>query len=273
MRVSLLLVASISALTLSSVARAQSGEGETEGTVTRSRPAPTEEIVVPSSSTGGKTTVIVVTEEPAKPKEPPPKLAEKAPPEDDDGAGRFRGGVSGTIGAFIPGPVIQFGAEGRLGYQINDLYAVYGDFGAHAGLGAGVDYSSSGATTSIAFGAAVFVSALFEVTLADIWFIGAGPSLMYGVFGTADTSIGTTSLEEEASVFAGGLPGIKVRTGVGFGSDRPNRRKQFTLAVQANIVFGQRYRYSGSTGLLDESESVGIGVGVLPMLALGYDAK
>jgi len=38
--------------------------------------------------------------------------------------GRFRGGVSGIIGVFLPGPVIQLGVEGRLGYQINDLSGI-----------------------------------------------------------------------------------------------------------------------------------------------------
>lgn len=272
MRVSLLLAASVSALTLSSIARAQGAEGDTEAAPPRAPAEPKEEIVVPSSSTGERTTVIVVTEDPAKPKDKPKPgpIADKPQAEDDDGGARFRGGVSGTIGAFIPGPIVQFGVEGRLGAQINDLYAVYADFGAQAGLGSGI--GDGGTSASIGFGAAIFASALFEVTLADVWFIGAGPSLMYGAFGTFDLSTENSAVGEELSLFLGGLPGLKVRTGVGFGSDRPNRRKQFTLALQANIVFGQRYRSDGLVGFTD-NESIGIGVGVIPMLALGYDAK
>ncbi|HHH28086.1 MAG TPA: hypothetical protein ENK57_07045 [Polyangiaceae bacterium] len=47
-----------------------------------------------------------------------------------------------------------------------------------------------------------------------------------------------------------------------------DRRKQFTLALDLSVVFGDRYEVT-SSGNVD----AGIAVGVLPMLAIGYDAK
>ncbi len=194
------------------------------------------------------------------------------------GPGRFRGGVSGNIGAFVPGPIVMLGVEGRLGYQINDLMAVYGGFGGMAGLGFGVSVNDDGASSSISAGAALFANAVFEVTLADVFFVGAGPALLWGSFVTAEQAISTSgntaSASESTSVFAGVMPGIKLRTGVGFGKNRPDRRKQFTLAFDGTLVFGQRYAASVSAGeSVEAAASTGVAVGFLPMLSLGFDAK
>ncbi|MBL8740281.1 MAG: hypothetical protein JNK04_04275, partial [Myxococcales bacterium] len=132
----------------------------------------------------------------AKKKKPPPadaseEASEEKKVEDDDAGewdpndtshGRFRGGVSGMIGAFLPPPIFQIGAAGRLGYQINDLFAVYGGFGAQAGFGVNVGVSEDSASTSLSFGGGVFGEAIFEVTLADVFFIGTGPVIFYGAF-------------------------------------------------------------------------------------------
>ena len=186
--------------------------------------------------------------------------------EDDDGGdGRFRGGVGGLLGAFFPGGVWQFGPEGRLGYQIDDLMAVYASFGAHAGFRIKQDDNGD---SSFNAGAAVFVSPMFEVTLADIFFAGIGPQIMWGTFASLDTAVSGESVGADVGVFAGLLPGFKVKTGVGFGSDAPDRRKQFTLALDLSVVFGDRYEVT-STGSVER----GVAVGVLPMLAIGYDAK
>src|SRR5688572_8909716 len=150
--------------------------------------------------------------------------------------GRFRGGVSGIIGVFLPGPVIQLGVEGRLGYQINDLMAVYGDIGSHAGFGVNVGASEDGGGASITAGAGIYGSAMFEVTLADVFSAALGPTLMYGSFVTVGQYVSVDAAEQSVAVFAGVLPGIKMRVGVGFGSERPGRRKQFTLAAQCSIL-------------------------------------
>ena len=185
--------------------------------------------------------------------------------DDDGGGGRFRGGVGGLLGAFFPGGVWQFGPEGRLGYQIDDLMAVYASFGAHAGFRVARDENGD---SSFNAGAAVFVSPMFEVTLADVFFAGIGPQFLYGTFASLDTAVSGESVGADVGVFVGLMPGFKVKTGVGFGSDDPDRRKQFTLALDLSVVFGDRYEVTSSGNV-----EAGVAVGVLPMLAIGYDAK
>lgn len=197
----------------------------------------------------------------------------------DTSHGRFRGGVSGMIGAFLPPPIFQLGAAGRLGYQINDLFAVYGGFGAQAGFGINVGVSDDSASTSVSFGGGVFGEAIFEVTLADVFFIGTGPVIFYGAFVSVDQAVSanssTASAEQSVSSFSGAMPGLKLRTGVGFGKNKPDRRKQFTLAADLTILFGERLSAGESAGTTGASAYVkdGVAVGFLPMLSLGYDAK
>jgi hypothetical protein len=212
-----------------------------------------------------------------KPVEEPEDAGEWDP--NDTSHGRFRGGVSGNIGAFLPPPIFQIGAAGRLGYQINDLFAVYGGFGAQAGFGIGVGVSDDSASASVSFGGGVFGEAIFEVTLADVFFIGTGPALFYGAFVSAEQAVGssgnTASAEQSVSSFSGVMPGLKIRTGVGFGKNRPDRRKQFTLAADLMILFGEKLSagQSAGTGGASAYVSDGVAVGFLPMLSLGFDAK
>ena len=195
----------------------------------------------------------------------------------EENAGRFRGGVSGNLGAFVPGPIVLLGAEGRFGYQINDMLAAYGGIGAMAGLGFGVGVSDTGGSGTISLGAALAFNAMFEATFANVFFVAAGPQILWGSFVSesiyADTQAATGVT---ASVFSGILPGLKARIGVGFGKEQPSRRKQFTLAFDASLMFGQRYLVvnnvtpNGEANVLVED---GIAVGFIPALSLGFDAK
>lgn len=197
----------------------------------------------------------------------------------DTSHGRFRGGVSGMIGAFLPPPIFQFGAAGRLGYQINDLFAVYGGFGSQVGFGINVGVSDDSASSSFTFGGGVFGEAIFEATLADVFFVATGPVLFYGAFVSVDQAVSangsSASAEQSVSSFSGVMPGLKLRTGVGFGKNRPDRRKQFTLAVECTMLFGEKLSVGESAGTGGASAYVkdGVAVGFLPMLSLGYDAK
>lgn len=195
-------------------------------------------------------------------------------PIEEDGP-RFRGGVSGSIGAFVPGPIVMLGAEGRFGYQIDDMLAVYGGINAMAGLGFGVGSDEDGTSATISAGAAVGVHAMFEATFADVFFVAAGPQLLYGSFVSESLYTDGASAGTEASVFYGPMPGLKFRVGVGFGSDAPSRRKQFTIAFDGSVVFGEHIRVeertNGSSGTVAVSD--GIAVGFLPTLSLGFDAK
>ncbi len=253
----------------------EAGEDEDEGEAP-APPARPEDvtIVVPS---GAQTTIVTTggaAPAPSSQAAPPREYEDRIPEKDEDEA-RFRGGVSGLIGLFVPGPVLQLGAVGRLGVQINDLFAIYGDFGAHAGLGFGVGDTASGAEASVSLGAAVFVSLMGELTIEDVFFVGVGPTILYGSFVTFESTVSQSAVGSSVDAFVGPLPGIKLRTGFGFGKDRPSRRKQFTIALEGNVLFGQRYAVvdDGTTATVDDSSSTGAPVGFLGMLALGYDAK
>ena len=195
----------------------------------------------------------------------------------EENAGRFRGGVSGNLGAFVPGPIVLLGAEGRFGYQINDMLAAYGGIGAMAGIGFGVGVSDTGGSGTVSLGAALAFNAMFEATFANVFFVAAGPQILWGSFVSesiyADTQAATGVT---ASVFSGILPGLKARIGVGFGKEQPSRRKQFTLAFDASLMFGERYLVVDNvtpTGEANVLVKDGIAVGFIPALSLGFDAK
>jgi hypothetical protein len=278
MRVLFASLAALAAVATSSVALAQGAPpAEVEDAPPAGEKPEDVTIVVPSGST---TTVVTTgggapaTTPPAEPL--PKKFDEDEPKKDGEEEGedeaRFRGGISGNLGVFIPGPMFQLGPQGRLGAQIDDMWAVYVDLGAHGGFGWGATATAEGADVSISAGGAVSASLMGEITVEDIFFVALGPTLLYGAFATFDSFVGTDAAGTSVSAFAGPLPGIKIRTGGGFGKNRPARRKQFTLALEANVLFGQKFDVT-SSGTVDESVSTGIAVGFLPMLSLGYDAK
>lgn len=271
-----LATAVVATLTPAAFAQGQP-EAEDEGAPAGQKPEDVT-IVVPS----GSTTTVTTTGGGAPAKTAPAKKAAKGDEDEGDedekregnGEARFRGGVSGRIGAFIPGPMFQLGPEGRLGAQIDDTWAVYADFGAHGGFGWHSEYdpNTGSAEGSVGAGGAVYASLMGEATIEDVFFVGVGPTIMYGAFVTFATFVDPDEVGGSVAAFAGGLPGIKLRVGFGIGKNRPDRRKQFTMAFDGTIVFGQRYEVTTS-GTVDETTSVGIGVGFLPMLSLGYDAK
>lgn len=153
--------------------------------------------------------------------------------EEEDRA-RFRGGVSAEIGAYrIDGETLGlFGLQGRLGVQIRDWIGLYAAPSFQFGFG---EWDVMGR---------VGLGLVPELTVGDLFFIGAGPELFaaagvtdeHGVFGTA------------ANI------GVLGRAGFAFGSKRPGRRHAFTLAGDVRIDF---YRND---------------LGVAPTLSLGYDA-
>lgn len=165
---------------------------------------------------------------------------------------RFRGGVSLYGGAYIyGGAAIPYGGvEGRLGVQIKDWVAVYAEPAFL--LGAVVGRTSGGAVARVSLGV------IPEFTVADLWFIGAGPEAYAVIGGAADTANGGDGV-----IFAGGsIVGVTARTGFAFGSKRPGRRKCFTIAFDARLDF---FRGNSLT-------TNGGGVGFAPGLSLGYDA-
>lgn len=146
---------------------------------------------------------------------------------------RFRGGVSLYGGGYlIRGTGIGYGGlEGRLGVQIRDWVGIY----AEPAFLVGAD--SSGVIGRVSLGV------IPEFSVADIWFIGAGPEL-YAVAGATKNSY----------FVASSIVGVNARTGFAIGSKRPGRRHSFTIAADLRLDF-----FDGHPG-------------VAPALSLGYDA-
>jgi hypothetical protein len=177
-----------------------------------------------------------------------------APPPADPNATRFRWGISGVGGKYfvsgLSGSI--YGIETRFGAQINS------DIGIYAApillVGAGIEASSNtttGASSAKTSAIALYgVSAIVDYTVADIFFVGAGPELIAGAGGAASVkSDGTTSESAEAGTFFG----VGARTGLAFGSMQPARRKAFTIGVHVHTVFMHKTT-------------------LIPLLSLGYDA-
>lgn len=151
----------------------------------------------------------------------------------EDG-GRFRFGVNGAVGYESVGPVggPMFGADVRVGYQINDLIGIYAQphlsFGSLSTSGAS---SVSGATGTFA------LTALGEITINDLIFVGAGAGYgilnnpsgftlhgragLYPLSGHDDDGAGRTGLMVGAdikTVFIDGATGVLVTATVGYES-------------------------------------------------------
>ena len=168
------------------------------------------------------------------PKPPPGPSGKGRPTRVPEDRARFRGGVSAQIGGYIieDTGLGLFGIQGRLGAQIIDEFGIYATPGFQLGA------STEGALARVSIGV------IPELTLGDLWFIGAGPE----VFAAA-------GIDDELDVFGGAyLIAARLRTGFAFGSKRPGRRHAFTLAFDGHVDF-----YDGK-------------VGVAPTVALGYDA-
>jgi hypothetical protein len=163
----------------------------------------------------------------APPAAAPPAAAAPASPAD---GGRFRFGIDATAGletvsasgASISGAM--YGADLRLGYQVNNLFAIYAQ--PHLSFGS---LGTSVAGTPISGGTGTIVgTVLGEVTLVDRVFAGAG--LGYGILNNP------SGLALEARAGAYPLMG-KGEDGI--------RRKGLMVGVDLRSVF-----ISGATGVL-----------------------
>jgi hypothetical protein len=153
--------------------------------------------------------------------------------------GRFRFGINATAGlerVSASGQSVSgtmYGADLRLGYQINDLIAVYAQ--PHLSFGS---LGTSVAGTPVSGSTGTFIGTVMgEVTLIDRVFVGGG----FG-YGVLNNPSGPT-----IDLRAGGYP-LMSR------SDKYARRKGLMLGVDFRSVF-----VSGATG-------------ILVMGAIGYEA-
>jgi hypothetical protein len=194
----------------------------------------------------------VVENAAAQPAQPPaaPAVENGAAEADAEPAqqSRFRWGISGAGGPLMGG--FTGGAGGvdlRFGMQMNSLLGIYAQPIFLVGAGAQADLEGASATALALYG----VGALADVTLADLFYAGAGPELLFGGMGEAEVS--TSSTSASASAATGPFFGIALRTGLAFGSMEPNRRQAFTLGLDMHVVFANE-------------------PAILPLIALGYES-
>lgn len=170
---------------------------------------------------------------------PPAAPAQGAAPaqrdEEEDPGGRLRigfninGGLGTTTG--LSGPVI--GGTFRVGYQINRLLGIYGNFTPYVWVA-----SSSLAGVSVSAAAGVQNSPMISVTPIDLLEIAAGPSIDY--IGSASTTVaGAPGGGGGTSAGAGAYFGIHGRLALHLGGRNPEtgRRKGFAIGADAHPSF------------------------------------
>lgn len=145
--------------------------------------------------------------------------------------GRFRYGIDGGAGWTFIGPLSGFGITGslRLGWQINDNWAVYYQGDIPIGFVGGEVGTRSYAGASLFIGTGI----MGEYTLGDILSFGLGPSLDYGL-GGACSSAG------DCYGGAGTAFGIQARiavTLVAASSGAESRRRGFRVGVSSHTTF------------------------------------
>jgi hypothetical protein len=172
-----------------------------------------------------------------------------------------------------------FGAEGRLGYQVNSMLGVYGTAGFAAGFGIGASSDAKGSSAGISGVSYWYLGANAEALLADPLFIAGG----FGIGGAAWGSIsgGVNSAESSASgetIAAGGLtPQGNVRVGLGFGNRNPTTGKKsgLTLALDLRVLWApnsvKETAAGGPNGASVKTDTAAFGFA--PMLMIGYDLR
>jgi hypothetical protein len=174
--------------------------------------------------------------------------AQDIAPQPEPATARFRWGISAAGGPVLGG--FSGGAGGidaRFGAQLNRYFAIYAQPVLLVAAGASSNASGASGTAIGLYG----VAALADLTLGDLFYVAAGPELLAGGVGTASASTNGTTRKDSAST--GPFFSVAARAGFAFGSQRPTRRKAFTVGLDLHTIF---------TGE----------VVVLPLLAVGFEA-
>jgi hypothetical protein len=204
--------------------------------------------------------------------------------------GRIRFGASAGFGTFVPGPMINFAAEARVGYQFTDMLGLYGTLGYNRGLwiGGSIQANSNGAkvTENIGFVGYVQLGAEGELLLGNHFFIAAGPKIAKGGWGfvgqSASAGSGGGGAEQYAGIVDGWLPGVGTKLGVGFGRPDPTtgRRSGFTMMLDTTFLYGSggvRFAQSagsnGSGATASQIVAPLSGWGIAPMLMFGFESR
>lgn len=215
---------------------------------------------------------------PAPAPEPAPSVVDH--PIGGDPGGRVRWGISANFGWFIPHPAFTFGGEGRIGYQISNMFSAFLIAGGTAGFGGGANANATGGSGWIIGVGYGFVGAVAELIFGDLFYVGGGPVVGFGGYGLAGVAAGTSGASVTAAAAGGAAPGLDIRLGLGFGRphDPPSfRRGGFNLGLTGKLLF----HTSTAVTRVDASMG-GAGVNVTtneltvsftPMVTLGYDGR
>lgn len=202
-------------------------------------------------------------------------------PDETNDVPRFRWGISGGAGTFIPGPLFSLGAEARAGWQFNRIFSLYGSFGGNVGfmIAGSLDPTMGslnvGADAYYAFG--VQAEAVFQ----DMLFVAGGPHLVRGGWAFVGQSIDAAGGISQRAYAAGGgfMPGVNLKVGLGLGSrnEKTGRRNQFTIALDTMFLFAPD-TVTGSqvvnmNGISQQVEVRGLALGVAPVIMLGFDGR
>jgi hypothetical protein len=204
---------------------------------------------------------------------------EETPVPDHVSGTRFRWGVDGQAGYFLPVKILDWGASARFGAQLNDTFGVFLDLGYLFGIGIGGSVSSNGASIKLATLSFWQIGVMGEASLGDRFFIAAGPMLFSGGWTAVSQSADSSGNVSQNVVAAGDnvLPGLDLRIGVGFGSRQSNGRKAgFNISLDTKLLYAPVTSVSQSVSGSSVNQSVKVGdhqLGITPMLMLGYDAR
>ncbi|MFZ5441034.1 MAG: hypothetical protein ACOZQL_13585 [Myxococcota bacterium] len=192
----------------------------------------------------------------------------------------MRWGVSGNLGWHLPQSAFTIGAEGRIGYQVSNIFSAYAVIGATGGFGIGANVSATSASVSVTALSYWYFGALAEAMFGNLFYVAGGPVLASGALAGVAAGGGTGGAQVTTVVAAGWKPGIDVRLGMGFGRPNPTtfRRGGFNLGLDALVLFHPdalvgrvQANSDGSAGA--EVKTNELAVTVTPMLMLGYDSR
>lgn len=175
---------------------------------------------------------------------------------------RIRGGLSvqgSLINSRSASLLPEFQLEGRAGVQVTRLFSAFAF--------AKVHFALPGVRWAGIFGA------MAELTIADHFFVGAGPLVSLGQYSESQLVGGSFTRVSQTSAVAS--PGFDVRLGAATGSSRPPSFDRFGFSIGAELM-ALSYsglsstRYSGTTGMPVITRFPPIWV-LTPMLSVGID--
>ncbi len=192
----------------------------------------------------------------------------------------MRWGVSAGAGWHFPYSAFGLGLEGRVGYQVSNIFSAYFTLGGQFGIGFGGSVSGSGGSVSITAINHYVMSVIAEAMFGDVFYVAGGPGLAIGGLAVAGIGVESNTGTITALAASGAKPTIDLRMGFGFGKAKPApsfRRGGFNIGLQALVMFHPDTlvvrETAGPMGASINVETRELMTTVTPMLMLGYDAR